>query len=55
MKNEMFKLDEEYKNEVKNSFLLNQKVEKLEKIGANLKQENTDIKSQLKSKERVHN
>lgn len=33
----MFKLDEEYKNEVKKNFDLAQKLEKLEKISLNYK------------------
>lgn len=54
LKQEMFKLDEEFNLEKKMSYELNQKVEKIDKLNKILKEENLQLGIKLKNKERVH-
>ena len=50
LKEEMFKLEEEYGREKKKSYELNQRTEKLDKLNKILKEENLTLNTKLKNK-----
>lgn len=54
LKSELFKLDEEFKEEKKRNFELSQSVNKLQIINEAFKRQNSDLKISLKYKEGVH-